>query len=42
MSDLNTAHKRKDKFRLYHIVDDDFAMKLQKSLTKKNTNAYLL
>ena len=24
-TDLITAHKRKERFRLYHIVEDDFA-----------------
>ena len=25
MTNLNTAHKRQDRFRLYHIVQNDFA-----------------
>ena len=25
MTNLNTAYKRKDRFRLYHIVQNDFA-----------------
>ena len=25
MTNLNTAHKRKDRWRLYHIIEGDFA-----------------